>query len=253
MPSPLEATAALVHASTPAHQRRVEEATRILTTWYERSERPYVPTSGGKDSTVVLHIARTLNPNVPAVHADHEFALPETTAHLATIPNLTRVAYRRWHADFFTSWDVPPGETPPDLPPGTIWWDGDGGSRGWAKSRGYDGSAIGLRAAESRMRRKHIRSHGTLFWAETNAAWHALPLAWWTDLDIWAYLLVRNVPYSAAYDRLTEIGVPLKQQRTGPFAVERALWAGQLAILKRGWPNEFAAFAEKHPGANAWA
>lgn len=253
MPSPLETTAAMAHALTAAHQRRVAEAIDVLERWLSAAEHPYVPTSGGKDSTVVLHLARQLEPSLPAYWADHEFALPETLAYLDALPNLTRVAYRRWHTDFFTSWDVPEGQVPADLPPGTIWWDGEDGLRGYAKSLGLDGSAVGLRADESNMRRKHIRHHGTLFWASKNAAWHALPLAWWTDMDIWAYLLSRGVTYSAAYDRLSDMGVPLKAQRTGPFATEKALWAGQLAILKRGWPAEFESFAERHPGARVYA
>lgn len=253
MPNAVETTACLAHALTPLHERRVTEATTTLTRWLDTATRPYVPLSGGKDSAVVLHLTRALDPSVPALYADHEFALPETLTYLDGIPNLTRVAYRRWHTDWFTSWDVPPGETPDNLPPNTLWWDGEDGLRGWARAQGFDGSAVGLRADESRARRAHIRKNGTLFYAKKNAAWHALPLAHWTDQDVWAYLLTRHAPYSAAYDRLSEMGIPLRDQRTGPFAVERALWNGNLLTLKRGWPAEYARFATAHPGAKAYA
>ena len=48
---------------------------------------------------------------------------------------------------------------------------------------------------------------------------------------------------------MSEIGVPLEQQRIGPLAVDSVLGYGQLAILKRGWPDVFNRYAARHPEA----
>ncbi len=70
--------------------------------------------------------------------------------------------------------------------------------------------------------------------------------------DVWAYIVSNNVSYNAAYDRLAEIGVPLAQQRIGPLAVERVLGYGQIALLKRGWPELWNRYAERYPEVRAY-
>jgi hypothetical protein len=67
--------------------------------------------------------------------------------------------------------------------------------------------------------------------------------------DVWAYIIQNEVRYNAAYDRMTELGIPRERQRIGPFANARALPHGQLDILRRGWPDEFARFAKRFPEA----
>lgn len=58
--------------------------------------------------------------------------------------------------------------------------------------------------------------------------------------------------YNRAYDVLAGLGLPLREQRVGPLAVERAIGYGQLAILRRGWPQLYAAFVAKYPEAASY-
>src|SRR6478736_883990 len=48
----------------------------------------YVSFSGGKDSQVLLHITRSIFPNIPAVFCDTGLEYPEIRAHVKTFDNV---------------------------------------------------------------------------------------------------------------------------------------------------------------------
>lgn len=247
----VERKAFALHARLPGFARKVERALLVLTTAKEQGRQPYAAFSGGKDSTVMLDLVRRVFPEAPAVFADDEWHLPETLAVLPQIPNLTRVAGQRTHASWFTAWV----EGPANLPPGVVWIDAmQHGSRmgTWARQHDCDTACIGIRADENSYRRKHVRAFGELFYAKSRDFWHCYPVAWWSLSDIWAYIVSRDLPYNQAYDRMSALGVPLPSQRVGPLAVERVLGYGQMAILKRGWPDLYRRFVARYPEASAY-
>lgn len=63
--------------------------TRLIE-WYSKHDgNVYVSFSGGKDSTVLLHIARKLFPAIPAVYIDTGLEFPELRNFVKTIDNVT--------------------------------------------------------------------------------------------------------------------------------------------------------------------
>ena len=82
--------------------------------------------------------------------------------------------------------------------------------------------------------------------------WHCNPIHDWTWRDVWAYIVSQGLGYNRAYDRLEEMGIEPERQRIGPLAVERALGYGQVAILKRGWPELYNRFVAAHPEASQY-
>lgn len=242
----------LLHAKLPGFARKGQHALALLTQAKEAGRRPYVAFSGGKDSTVMLDLVRRVFPDAPVVFADDEWHLPETLALLEQVPHLIRVAGPSRHAEWFTAW----ASGPDHLPAGVVWNDEiqqGSGLATWASSQhDCDTVCIGIRAEENSYRRIHIRALGTLFYAKSRTCWHCYPLAWWSLRDVWAYIASNALLYNAAYDRLSEIGVPLDRQRVGPLAVERVLGYGQIAILKRGWPDLYRRFVARYPEASTY-
>lgn len=236
---------ALLHARLPRYRRLVAQAQEIISDALERMAHPYVAFSGGKDSTVVLHLVRAIAPDTVAAWGDDEWNLPETMALIEQTPNLVRRASRIQHAEWFTSWD----SDNPQLPDGTVWVEGH---MAFERERGHDGVFMGLRADENSRRRHYLRRFGTLHYATSNEIWQCNPLAWWSAMDVWAYLYANQVPYNTAYDKLQAMGLPLDRQRIGPLANARVLGYGQISILKRGWPDLYNRFAAAYPEATAY-
>jgi 3'-phosphoadenosine 5'-phosphosulfate sulfotransferase (PAPS reductase)/FAD synthetase len=230
---------AALHARTDGYKRKLERArdmiSRALAT---PNAPPYVALSGGKDSTVVYALVREQCPDVPAVWSDDEWYLPETLDYIRRLQgaglDVRQIRTNAVHAP----WLAVSGD-----------WDG---IPHYARMQNWGLCFLGLRQEESSARRVHLRTFGPLFFALSDDFWHCNPIHDWTWRDVWAYIVSVGLDYNRAYDRLEEIGVEPEHQRVGPLAVERALGYGQLAILKRGWPDLYNRFVATHPEASAY-
>lgn len=69
---------------------KIAHTERKIKEWYEEFDgKVYVSFSGGKDSTVLLHIARSLYPDIPAVFVDTGMEYPEIREFVKTTDNVT--------------------------------------------------------------------------------------------------------------------------------------------------------------------
>lgn len=71
-------------------ERKIQVAQTRLIEWYQKfGGKVYVSFSGGKDSTVLLHIARQLYPDIEAVFVDTGLEYPEIREFVKTFSNVT--------------------------------------------------------------------------------------------------------------------------------------------------------------------
>jgi len=231
--------AAEIHATTRTFERRLESAREVIARAHEVRALPIVALSGGKDSTVVLDLVREIASDIPAVWSDDVYYLPETGEYVERLKRSVNVHHIRTNAQH-TPWFKVEGQD---------WDDIDH----YVKKRfGAGMTFLGLRKEESAARRIWLCKFGPLHFAVSRDMWVCNPIWNWSWRDVWAYIVSRGLDYNRAYDRLEALGIQPEHQRIGPFAVERVLWTGQLSLLKRGWPEEFARFARDFPEANTY-
>ncbi len=71
-------------------ERKIQVTQTRLIEWYQKFKgKVYVSFSGGKDSTVLLHIARQLYPDIEAVFVDTGLEYPEIRDFVKTLSNVT--------------------------------------------------------------------------------------------------------------------------------------------------------------------
>lgn len=164
-------------------------------------ERTVVAWSAGKDSSVVAHAAARIRPHIPILMVDPGCPTHWTEAERAGWVDYAAAA--KWRLRLF-AWDK---------------WSAVGGARdtadhqrrahtsmfsgmhAWMAENGYDQTITGMRAAESRGRLMHRRTHGKAFTDRHHKRW-LMPLADWSTADVWAYLIAHDVPWLGIYDRM---------------------------------------------------
>lgn len=75
-------------------ERKAAETKAIIAQWYEAfGGMVYVSFSAGKDSTLLLHLAREVHPDIPAVYVDTGCEFPENVTFAGTVPNVIWIQY----------------------------------------------------------------------------------------------------------------------------------------------------------------
>jgi len=252
----------------PLSDKIVIARKRIAEWYYHHGGKVYVSFSGGKDSTVLLHIARTLFPDMRAVFFDTGLEYPEVRDFVLSTPNIDIHKPTMAFADVIKKHGYPViskeqaqyiqqvREGTPTLARYRLM--GAGGfciSQKWrylirapfkisAKcctelkkkpARLYERETglsciVGTMAEDSRLRLQQFLRYGcNAYDAKTPMS---KPLSIWLERDIWEYLRAFNVPYSKIYD--------MGYTRTG------CMFCAFGAHMENA-PNRFQRMANTHP------
>jgi 3'-phosphoadenosine 5'-phosphosulfate sulfotransferase (PAPS reductase)/FAD synthetase len=236
----------------------------------------FVSWSGGKDSTVVVDLARQVDPHTPVVFFDSGLQFPETLRYLEELAEAWRLNYHVITAD-------------PDLLAVLIAGGGfdhrapdrrlEGqladimitGPAAQAHARYGQGSLWGVRAEESNGRKALYRR---CLAAETRARKQLSPEAvraqfggvvrradgtvtygpiWdWQRSHVFEYLAGRGIAPNPLYRKLAELGVPEQQIRVDSIIDASQLSNGHIAWLQKGWPDLFDRLAAALPRLREW-
>jgi len=154
-----------------------------------KNYKTYVSYSGGKDSTVVLHLAISFKPDILVIHWDYGSFMPrkyfeelvENAKAIGavnlkiytsdTYKKLGRKALNVWGKEFFK-------RVAPQL-----------------KEKGYKAVLLGLRKEESPTRKRTVEKGRAIAGIK-----EFYPIGDWSYRDVWAYILSHNLPYHSTYD-----------------------------------------------------
>lgn len=215
---------------------KIEKTKQRIKEWYEAFDgEVYVSFSGGKDSTVLLHIVRELYPNVKAVFIDTGLEYPEIRNFVKTIDNVVWVRPKMNFKDVIKKYGYP------IISKDQAGWikDYQVGSTEKRRSRInkvskkwqflkdapfkisdeccnvlkknpvkiYERESkqhpfIGKLAEESYQRtRDYLKTGCNAFEAKRPTS---NPLGFWTEQDILQYIKQFNIPYASVYGKIIE-------------------------------------------------
>ena len=236
----------------------------------------YLAFSGGKDSLVVLDLARQVDPAVPVAFFDSGLEYPEVTTYIH---------------DLAQAWDLnltvfPAEPTALEIITGSGIWDHDQPSTlgldlgaalindPSARAHAADGPGElwGVRAAESRGRRMlyaneitkeiarachgccppgrrtrtHYLTHGGVVRRNDGTVAYS-PIWDWPTQRVWDYIAARSLPPNPVYAKLRALGAPEEALRISTLLSDTGLQHGRITWLRRGWPSLFAELAHQLP------
>lgn len=223
----------------------------------------YVAFSGGKDSLVVLDLARQVDPDVPVAFFDSGLEFPETYTYLEQLTarwrlNLDVIPARVTTLEVLAAnggWDHhAPDRAAPDLHqvlitepaavahrahgPGELWGVRAEESRG--RTVAY---ANALRDASCECpepcdpRGFRIRHGGRIARVDSTVVYG--PVWDWKTPEIWGHIARRQLPLNPVYDKLRRLGAPEHFLRISGMVEGTRLEHGRISWLRRGWPAIF--------------
>ncbi|MCV7285997.1 phosphoadenosine phosphosulfate reductase family protein [Mycolicibacterium wolinskyi] len=237
----------------------------------------FVSWSGGKDSTVVVDLARQVDPNIPVVFFDSGLQFPETLNYLADLSEA-------WRLNF----EVIPAE--PDLLTVMIALGGFDhhapdkqlgvelaelmitGPASAAHRRHGRGSLWGVRGQEAPGRRALYRQRlasetraqpgqsrdevragaGGVIRRNDGTVTYG-PIWDWQPSQVFEYLAGRGIKPNPLYDKLAKLGAPEHLIRVDSIIDASKLSNGHIAWFQKGWPDLFDRLAIALPRLPEWA
>lgn len=208
----------------PAYKGRVERSREIIREFLASHGPLAVAYSYGKDSSVMLHMVRTLDPSVRAYYVAQGGETPDTAAFRAEFPEAVYGAVDVVDCDVDLDEAVERygwyTHEPSRVQPKKGAWRHNirvGPYERYHEEHGIRGVFVGLRSEESRGRAMLRATRGHVY--EESKPPRCWPLLDWGTKDVWAYIGVHDLPYNPAYDR-EHVGFDRHSIRVAPIFVE---------------------------------
>jgi len=116
----------------------------------------------------------------------------------------------------------------------------------YARQQGWVGQFLGLRIEESDQRRMVLGHRKGLYHAKSRKLWTCCPLYRWSGRDIWAYLVMRELPWAKLYDAPGQDRERLRNDVVF-LAGSGSIRHGQFVFWKQYYPDLFNRLAARWP------
>lgn len=236
----------------------------------------FVAWSGGKDSTVVVDLARQVDPNVPVVFYDSGLQFPETLRYLDELADAWRLNLHVIAAepDLLTVMiagggfdhnavdrqligpladimiEKPAAKAHANFGPGSLWGvraEEAPGRRTLYRARLAAESAAHQELSANDVR---VRFGGVVRRADGTTTYG--PIWDWQRCHVFEYLAGRGIEPNPLYAKLASLGMPEHLIRVDSIIDAAQLSNGHIAFLAKGWPDLFARLAEALPRLTEW-
>lgn len=209
----------------------------------------FLSLSGGKDSTLLAYLTSRISPDIPMCFYDSGLEFPENVEyikllaseykwnlhHIQTGDILDLIVTRGWFNHYTEG-----RETSLSLKEVKIDLPSDLAHKHFGRGRLW-----GLRANESRGRSALLLpTRGITRYKNGYIA--CAPLWNWTGDEVQGTLTKHNIPTNPVYTKLTQLGVPEKEQRVGSY-FDGGTDFGRITWLKRGWPDLYESLRTELP------
>lgn len=219
-----------------------------LEKFFEEFPHAYVAISGGKDSTVCLHLARRVKPDVEVAFFDSGIEFPQTLRYIERMEEKWGLVVHRFPAD-------PPAL---DVLAESGEWEHGVAKEAWSKTALHKAcierplaraqealgraSVYGLRMYESKSREVLLKKTRGLVTNHDRKGvltqTYLAPIWRWEYDEVHAYIGKHRVPLNPLYRELVKRGVPEKRARVGMMIDGWALDQGRWAMAAALAPSE---------------
>lgn len=227
--------------SKPTIEFKTILATNLIRQALAQHCRPVIACSFGKNSTVVLHMVRQLEPNVCVLFNNTLVEYPDTY---------------QFKKELAIAWKLNLIEIKPLK---TFWWVVENYGFPLFSRQGYRSASknccgylkeypiqralrehkfdlyfTGLSRHESRLREFSAKKYGNYFYSRRFNYWKCHPILDWTKEDIWEYHELNNIPHNSLYDKEPPPGFDL---RTGCWCCTIPIKYGKIEFLRLYYPR----------------
>ena len=171
-------------------KNKVEQAEIMINDVLRNYNKPYIAFSGGKDSTCMLHLILEQNPDIMVLYWDYgKYYIPRKI-NCEIKENAKKLGAKNLRVETSIKYEKLKRQAKNILGEDLI-----KGLLPRLKDERYDASFIGLRKEESLKRKIRIQAGRSL-----SEIKEIFPIADWTWMDVWAYIISNHLPYLSHYD-----------------------------------------------------
>ena len=222
-------------AALPLEQKIKLSKQRIKEWYAHHNGNVCISYSGGKDSDVLLHLVRSIYPDVLAIYMDTGVELPEIRAHVKSAENVITVRPKLKFHQVIKKYGYPVAskdvatkveqalntssaelrekrmgegikgipqkwrfllDAPFKISAKCCYFLKHSGLNSYCKREGLL-PYIGTRAQESTQRRSQYNKVGCNSYDAVRPL--SMPMAFWSQIDVWGYIVAHDIPYCEAY------------------------------------------------------